>query len=98
MEALLQFLAEEDSFGESGCGTNGASLLLWGQHPAPPPPPPLKARLWLPARWDADAPSGISLPAEYPNRSLALSSLQTFKELGVSMARLCQPRPPPPQP
>lgn len=55
------------------------------------PPPLLKARLWLPARWDAGAPSGISLPPEYPNRSLVLSSLQTFKELGVSMARFCQP-------
>nr|XP_009680574.1 PREDICTED: LOW QUALITY PROTEIN: glycerol-3-phosphate acyltransferase 2, mitochondrial [Struthio camelus australis] len=29
---------------------------------------------------------------EWANRSLALSSLQTFKELGVSAAGLCQPR------
>lgn len=33
MEALLQFLAEEDSFGELGRGVDGASLPLWGQHP-----------------------------------------------------------------
>lgn len=34
---------------------------------------------------------GISLPTGYPDRSLALSCLQSFKDMGVSTA------PPPPQ-
>lgn len=36
VEALLQFLSEENAFGESGWGKKGVSLLLWGQHPLQP--------------------------------------------------------------
>lgn len=58
------------------------SLLLLGS--APPHPPQNGA---------VGAPSGISLPPEHPNSSLALSSLQTFKEMGVSVTGLCHQPP-----
>lgn len=47
-----------------------------------------------PPRGAAGAPVGVSLPTEPPSRSAALSALQTFKDMGVSVTGVSRPRNP----
>lgn len=82
MEALLQFLAQEDGTGELG-GQGGR----WGC-------PCCSPRATRPGGGGCSCSPEASVPAEPPSRTLALSSLQTFKALGVSTARTYHPSAP----